>query len=287
MSSSQSNDFSHHSSVFNKPVHVIAVTAGKGGVGKSTVSLNLAVCMAKQNKKILLLDADLGLANIDIMLGLHTKYDLSHVIEGQCHLNDIILAGPENISVIPASSGIVSMTSLSKAEHAGIINSFNEIIEDLDYMIIDTAAGISDTVLSFACSSQEVLVVISDEPTSIIDAYALIKVMHQLHDWTQFNVLTNMVREKGNGKLAFEKLYQICDDFLDVNLHYYGEIPLDEKVHLAVMSQEPVLSKFPESEASKAFHKLSELVISSPGSNQISGKTSFFLERLVSSENRT
>src|SRR5690606_26080232 len=133
------------------------------------VSVNLAVALAQLNKRVMLLDADLGLANIDIMLGLHTKYNLSHVMQGICHLSDIIMSGPNGILVIPAASGTEYMTQLSPPELAGIIDSFNELTDDLDYMIIDTAAGISDTVLSFTRSSQELIVVVCDEPTSLTD----------------------------------------------------------------------------------------------------------------------
>lgn len=225
----------------SKPVKVIAVSAGKGGVGKSNVSVNLAVALAQMNKKVLLLDADLGLANIDIMLGLHTKFNLSHVIQGICHLADILLTGPYDIRIVPAASGTDYMTQLSPSEHAGIIDAFNELTDDFDYMIIDTAAGISDTVLSFVRSSQEVVVVVCDEPTSLTDAYALIKVMSKRYEWSHFHILANMVRNLREGRELFNKLYRVAEQFLDVSLDYLGAIPFDERVHEAVKNRKQCL----------------------------------------------
>ncbi len=267
-----------------KPVKVIAVTAGKGGVGKSNVSVNLAVALAQLNKSVMLLDADLGLANIDILLGLHTKYNLSHVIQGVCHLSDIILQGPNGIRVIPAASGTEFMTQLTQAEHAGIIDAFNELTDDLDYMIIDTAAGISDTVLSFTRSSQELIVVVCDEPTSLTDAYALIKVMSKRYEWTHFHILANMVRNLKDGRDLFNKLSRVSEQFLDVHLDYLGAIPFDEHVHKAVKKQKPVLMAYPDSNATAALRELAENVNNWPFKSLLGGNTSFFLERLVSGD---
>lgn len=268
-----------------KPVKVIAVTAGKGGVGKSNVSVNLAVALAQQNKKVMLLDADLGLANIDIMLGLHTKYNLSHVVQGICHLSDIILHGPHGVRVIPAASGTEFMTQLSSTEHAGLIDAFNELTDDLDYMIIDTAAGISDTVLSFTRSSQELIVVVCDEPTSLTDAYALIKVMSKRYEWTHFHILANMVRNIKDGRELFNKLLKVSDQFLDVQLDYLGAIPFDENVHKAVKKQKPVLIAYPDSLATASLRELANSVTNWSFRDSLGGNTSFFLERFVASEN--
>lgn len=264
-----------------KPVKVIAITAGKGGVGKSNISVNLSLALAQAGNKVMLLDADLGLANVDILLGLHGKYNLSHVIAGSCHLTDIILQGPFGIQVIPASSGTEFMTTLSVLEHAGIINAFNEITEDLDYLIIDTAAGISDTVLSFVRSAQELIVVVCDEPTSLTDAYALIKVMSKRYQWQHFHVVTNMVRKAKDGLSLYNKLYRVAAQFLDVQMDYLGSIPFDEKVHEAVKKQRPVLLSAPDSAASKALQALAEQISQWEIRPSLAGNTHFFLERLI------
>ena len=160
-------------------VQVIAVTGGKGGVGKSNVSINMSVCLATMGRRVALLDADLGLANIDVLLGLRPERNLEDVLSGECSLNDIMLTGPGGIRIIPASSGIQRMTMLGSMEHAGLIHAFSEISEQIDVLVIDTAAGISDSVISFVRASQEVLVVVCDEPSSITDAYALIKLLNK------------------------------------------------------------------------------------------------------------
>lgn len=267
-----------------KPVKVIAVTAGKGGVGKSNVSVNLAVSLSQSGNKVMLLDADLGLGNIDIMLGLHTKYDLSHVIQGVCHLNDAILQGPNGLKIMPAASGAEFMSQLGLRQNAGIIDAFNELTKDLDYMIIDTAAGISDTVLNFTRSAQELLVVVCDEPTSLTDAYALIKVMSKRYGWSSFHIVANMVRSEKDGKDLFNKLHRVSEQFLDVKLDYLGAIPFDEHVHKAVKSQKPVLMAYPESNAAASIRQLAVGISAWPFESLFGGNMSFFLERLVMDE---
>jgi len=265
-----------------KPCFVIAVTAGKGGVGKTNISINLAIALSQKQKNVLLFDADLGLGNVDMMLGLHTKYNLSHVLNGTCRLNDIIIPGPENIKIIPAASGTDDMTRLSITEHAGIIDAFNELTDDLDYLIIDTAGGISDTVLSFTRSSQEIIVLVCDEPTSLADAYALIKIISKQFALTRFHILTNMVRIPREGQVLFNKLSRVCDQFLNVQLNYLGSIPFDESVHLAIKKQKPLLLAHPNSPASIGIGHIADTIESWPPNVNLSGNTGFFIERLVS-----
>lgn len=265
----------------SKSVKVIAISAGKGGVGKTNVAVNLSISLAQLDNKILLMDADLGLANIDIMLGLRTKYNLSHVIQGKCHLNDIILTGPLGIKVIPAASGTDYMTQLTAAQHAGIIDSFNELTDHYDYMIIDTAAGISETVLSFTRSSQEVIVVVCNEPTSLTDSYALIKVMSQRFEWEHFRILANMVHSAKEGRELYNRLYRVAEQFLDVRLDYLGALPFDERIHHAVRKQQPVTILYSDCKASKSFQQMAYAIERWPFNRLLDGNTSFFLERIV------
>lgn len=271
----------HRLSLDLPAVRVIAISAGKGGVGKSNVAINLAIALAQMDKQILLFDADLGLANIDIMLGLTVTYNLSHVINGGCHLSDIMLSGPCGIKIIPSASGTGHMTQLTTLELAGIVNAFDGLTDDYDYMLIDTAAGISDTVLSFARSSQEIIVVVCDEPTSLTDAYAFIKVMYERYEWRHFHVVANMIRSHREGRELFNRLYQVAEKFLDIHLNYLGDIFFDEHVHQAVKKQKAVILAFPDSPAAKAFKQLARHVEHWQTKFDVGGNTSFFLERLI------
>lgn len=265
----------------NHPVQVVAVTGGKGGVGKSNVSINLSVCLAAMGRRVALLDADLGLANIDVMLGLRPKQNLEDVLAGECSLHDIMLTGPGGINIIPASSGTQRMTMLGAAEHAGLIHAFSEISDQIDVLIIDTAAGISDSVVSFVRASQEVLVVVCDEPSSITDAYALIKLMNKEYDVDRFRVIANMTRSTQEGRNLFNKLTQVTDRFLDVTLQYVGNIPFDESVRKAVQRQRPVVDMSPRSKAALAYKQLAEKVDLWPLPSTPRGHLEFFVERLV------
>lgn len=265
------------------PVQVIAVTGGKGGVGKTNVAINLSVCLAQMGRRVALLDADLGLANIDILLGLNPRHTLEDVLEGKCALMDVMVQGPGGIRIIPASSGIQHMAQLGAAEHAGLIHAFSDISEQIDVLIVDTAAGISDSVVSFVRAAQEVLVVVCDEPSSITDAYALIKLLNRDYGLVRFRVLANMTRSPQEGKNLFNKLTQVSERFLDVTLQYVGAIPWDETVRKAVQRQKAVVDIAPRSKAGVAFRQLAEKVDLWPLPSTPRGHLEFFVERLVDS----
>jgi len=263
-----------------RPVQVIAVTSGKGGVGKTNVSVNLAVSLAQQGRRVMLLDADLGLANVDVMLGLHPKFNLSHVLSGERTLQEILIEGPQGIQIIPASSGIKNMAELSPAEHAGLVRAFSDIGQEIDTLLVDTAAGISDSVVSFSRASQEVLVV-CDEPASITDAYALIKLLNREYGLQRFRVLANMTHSPQEGKELFTKITRVTDRFLDVMLDYMGAIPHDSYVRKAVQRQRTVVEAYPSSKAAKSFKQLAKVADKWPRAKEADGHLQFFFERLV------
>ena len=269
------------SSGHSKPVKVIAVTGGKGGVGKTSVSVNLSVALSMQGFKVMLLDADLGLANVDVMLGIPSKKNLSHVLAGECELKDIVVDGPFGLQVVPAASGTKSMAELSIMEHAGIIQAFSEIGKELDFLIVDTAAGITDMVVSFTQASQDILAVVCDEPTSITDAYALMKVLNREHKVTRFNIVANMVRTSQEGRELFSKLSGVCNRFLDVTLNYMGSIPFDENARKAIKRQKVLVDAYPRSPASIALKSLAKKIQQWPIPKDASGQIEFFMERLV------
>lgn len=269
-------------SASSKPVKVIAVTGGKGGVGKSNVSVNLAVALSQLGHKVMLLDADLGLANVDIMLGLQTKMNLADVLDGRCDLQDIVLTGPHGLQIVPASSGTKNMAELSSIQHAGIIQAFSDIGHNLDFLIIDTAAGITDMVVNFVQAAQEVLAVVCDEPTSITDVYALMKVLNRDHKIVRFHVLANMVKTSQEGRELFATLSSVCNRFLDVTLDYLGSIPFDDNVRQSVKKRKALLDAFPRTPAAIAIKSLAKKVQQWPTPSGASGNIEFFMERLVS-----
>jgi len=264
-----------------KPVKVIAVTGGKGGVGKTSVTANLAVALAQRGRAALVLDADLGLANIDVVLGLQPRWNLSHVLSGEKSLEEIIVTGPKGIRVVPASSGVGQMANLSALEHGGIIRAFSELSQHLDVLLIDTAAGISESVLTFASASHHVLVVVCDEPASLTDAYALIKVLSRDHGVGRFRVLANQTRGAGEGRDLYQKLARVCDRFLDVTLDYAGYVPHDEFMRRAAQQQAVVVDAFPGCIASLGFKNLAAKADTWLVPDGARGHLEFFVERLV------
>ncbi|NNF60041.1 MAG: MinD/ParA family protein [Gammaproteobacteria bacterium] len=266
------------------PVKVIAVTGGKGGVGKSCVSINLAVALAQRGKRVLLLDADLGLANVDVLLGLHPQYNLSHVLSGECTLEDIICDGPEGISIVPAASGRRRMADLSPAEHAGLIAAFSELAMNFDVLVVDTAAGIADSVISFSQASQNVVVVICDEPASITDAYALMKVLSTDYAVREFQILTNQTGDAAEGRALFEKIARASHKFLDVSLEHFGNVPYDTCQRRAVQRQQPIAAAFPSASAALAFRALAEHTETWRPPTGSHGRLEFFAERLINSQ---
>ncbi len=267
--------------VKNDAIKVIAVTGGKGGVGKSNVSLNLAISLCQQGKRVLLLDADLGLANIDVMLGLRVTKNLSHVLRGECTLDEVMVEGPHGLMVVPATSGTQSMVELTQAEHAGLIRAFSELKTPIDVLIVDTAAGISDMVLAFARAAQDVLVVVCDEPTSVTDAYALMKILNNDYGVYKFKIIANMVTSLKQGQDLFAKLTKVTDRFLDAQLELVSCVPYDNNIKLAVRKRQVVVDAFPRSPASLAFKALALRAASWPIPHRPEGHLEFFIENLV------
>ncbi len=267
-----------------KPVRVIAITSGKGGVGKTNLAVNLGVSLAKSGRKVALLDADMGLANVDILLGMHPKFNISHVLKGQKTLAEITEVGPEGLLVIPASSGLQHMSELNNIEQAAIVHAFSDLNQGLDVLIVDTAAGISGSVVNFARACQEVMVVVCDEPTSLTDAYAFIKLLNRDYGLFQFHILANMVQSPQQGQSLFNKLNKVTDRYLDVALSYAGAIPFDEYLRKSVQKQTAVVEAFPHSKSAQAFKAVAQRVNTWPVRAQSGGQLEFFVERMIQYE---
>ncbi|MGB5261456.1 MAG: MinD/ParA family protein [Gammaproteobacteria bacterium] len=265
----------------HRPVKVMAVASGKGGVGKTTVSANLAIMLARQGKQVMLLDADLGLANVDVMLGLNARQNLSHVITGEATLEEVIIEGPAGIRIVPSASGKHNMLNLAATEQAGLIHAFGELTQDVDVLLVDNAAGISDSVVTFARASHEVIVVVCDEPASLTDAYALIKVLHRYHGVDRFHILANMTATAHEGRQLYEKLSRVTQRFLDVTLGFMGAVPHDDYLRKAVQRQQAVVEAFPRSRSALAFRKIADKTDRWPLPSLASGQLEFFVERLI------
>lgn len=268
----------------NNQVKVIAVTGGKGGVGKTNVTLNLATSLAQRGKRVLILDADLGLANVDVLLGIRVTKNLSHVLSGECTLDEVIVEGPDGVMIVPATSGTQSMVELTDVEHAGLIQAFSSLQTPIDFLLIDTAAGISNMVVSFAQAAQDVVMVVCDEPTSITDAYALIKILSKENGIYRFKIVANMVRSLREGQDLFTKLTRVTDRFLDASLELVACIPFDGNVRQAVRKQKVVVQAFPKTPASLALKALANRVCDWPIPNQPGGHLEFFIEKLLQND---
>jgi len=264
-----------------KPVRVIAVTSGKGGVGKTNLSVNLGIALSQMGRRVALLDADMGLANVDILLGVYPQFNLSHVLAGEKTLDDIMIEGPSGLRVIPGASGIQKMSELSTIEQASVIRAFSEIDRDLDVLIVDTAAGISTSVVNFARACQEIIVMVCDEPTSLTDAYAFIKLLNRDYGLSHFHVIANMVQTIQQGQSLFQKLSKVTDRYLDVTLQFAGAIPYDEYLRKSVQKQSPVVEAFPRSKAALAVKAIAANVDDWPLKSQAGGYLEFFIERMI------
>ncbi|WP_349570115.1 MinD/ParA family protein [Azotobacter salinestris] len=263
------------------PVQVIAVASGKGGVGKSVVAVNLALALAGMGRRVMLLDGDLAMANIDVMLGLGAERTLADVLAGKCGLEDIVLQGPGGIHVVPAASGVRSMVRLSVQQQAGLIHAFGRYADQLDVLMVDTATGIDDATIGFVRAAREVLVVLCDEPASIADAYALIRLLNCDYGVSRFRVLSNMVAGPREGRELFIKLLRLTEQFLAATLQYVGAVPWDDTLRRSVQHQSAVCEAFPRSKSAIAFRAIAERVDGWPLPANPRGHVEFFVEHLI------
>ena len=239
---------------------VIAITSGKGGVGKTSIVGNLGYAFTKLGKEVLILDADLGLGNLDVLLGLAPKYNLSHVILGEKTINEILVEGPGKMKILPASSGIQELTNLTKDQKIQILTQLDLLIDSVDIVFIDTAAGISSNVMDFNATAQEVVVVVSPEPTSITDAYALMKVLSLKYSGKACKLMVNMVSRPEEGREVFRQLQIVTDRFLDITIEYLGYVLFDRKVTKGVKNQKIVSELYPDTPVSRCFTDISRKI---------------------------
>jgi len=267
------------------PVRSIAVTSGKGGVGKTNIAVSLALGLAKEGDRVMLLDADLGQANAGVLLGLHAGSNLLNVLRGEQRLEEIIIKGPSNLLIVPVASGIRQLTELGTAECAGLVRAFSELDHHIDTLVIDTATGISECVASFCAASSEVLVIIDNEPVSLRDSIALIKLLHSQYAVARFHVLANMVHTAGEGGELFRQILDLLAERHDVLVSYAGFVPYDDALRRAVVNCQAVVDAFPRSRSAMALSNLARRVANWPRQYSPRGHLEFFIERLLHQNN--
>lgn len=256
---------------------VISVSSGKGGVGKSNVVANVAFALTQMDRKVLVWDADLGLANMDVLLGLTPRYTIEHLLTRQKKVTEILLQGPGGMTILPASSGVLELVALDESQKIFLLGELDGIAESVDVLLIDTGAGISSNVLYFNMAAEESIIVATPEPTSITDAYALMKVLSTRHHKKRFTILVNAARDGQEAKEVFRKISRVVDRFLgEVSLDYLGFIPFDEMLPTAVRQQRPVVEMFPHAQCSRSFINVAQILAERPIRDDSQGSLQFF-----------
>ena len=245
-------------------MRVLSVTSGKGGVGKSNLALNVSIALAKRRNRVLLLDADMGLANVDILVGLTARRNLSHVMNGEADLDEVIQESAAGIHILPAASGVEWMANLTAEQKLGFLQKMDEIGGRYDVLMIDTGAGISANVVYFNLAAQQRIVVVTPEPTSLTDAYALIKVLNKNYQQKTFEVVVNNVKGEQSALSVYKNLTAVTDRFLDVRVGYLGYVRQDDALGRAVLRQEPVIEAFPDADISRCYRDVARQILRRP-----------------------
>jgi flagellar biosynthesis protein FlhG len=261
-------------------VKVIAVSSGKGGVGKTTVVVNLAFALASVGKKVMILDSDLALGNIDILLGLEPKYNLTDVIAGRKKIHEIVVEGPGGIRILPASSGIQEVTELSNGHKANLLTQVDQFEDEIDFLLIDTGAGVSSNVMFFNAAARKVLVVASPEPTCITDAFALMKILTQEYSKKQFQLVINSVKSESEAKEVCRDICEVSDRFLDISIDYLGFILYDPALTQAAQERRAIVEMLPGSPASLCFRQIADELTCRSVTDTPKGSIQFFLKRI-------
>ena len=265
----------------DRATQVYSITSGKGGVGKTAVVANIAVSLARLGKNVLILDADLGLANIDVVFGIAPPFNLNHFFAGKRELQEILFNGPEGIKILPAGSGIQNFTSLDAAQKMKLLDGLDSMHNDFDFVLIDTEAGISENVTYFTTAAQEILVVTTPDPTAITDAYALMKLLSTQYHEKHFNLVVNQIQSEDEALEVFKKLTMVSNRYLDISIDYLGSIPADKLMIDAIRKQKVIVEMFPASRISIAFNELAARLCSEHPPSAPKGNIQFFWKKLL------
>lgn len=259
----------------------VSITSGKGGVGKTTILCNLAFSLALRGKRVLILDGDLGMANVDIMFGARSEGSIHEVITGQKTVREILTPLAPNISLIPGGSGVVELNRITAFERRTLVDSLSMLEHQYDYLLIDTAPGISDNVLYLNSAAQIPAVIINQDPASLADSYALIKVLHQEYKDTNFAIICNQVRDEADGQQLFQRFSEVVHRFLSISLDYWGSVPQDPLFRRSTQTQRLVLRHEPQSNAAQSLVKISEKLERNLQNARQKAGLQFFWEQVV------
>ncbi len=265
----------------DRVTRVYSITSGKGGVGKTAVVANIAVSLARLGKNVLILDADLGLANIDVVFGIAPAFNLNHFFAGERELQEILFEGPEGIKILPAGSGIQNFTRLDSNQKMKLLDGLDSMHNDFDFVLIDTEAGISENVTYFTTAAQEILLVTTPEPTAITDAYALMKLLSTQYHEKHFNLVVNQIQDEDEALDVFKKLTMVSNRYLDISIDYLGSIPADKLMLDAIRKQKVIVEMFPSSRISIAFNELAARLCSEHPPSTPKGSIQFFWKKLL------
>lgn len=265
----------------NQVTSVYSITSGKGGVGKTAVTANLAYSLAKLGKKVLILDADLGLANIDVVFGLTPIYNLNHFFSGEQELDTILVDGPLGIKILPAGSGIQNFIRLDAHQKMRLLNGLDSMHNSFDYVLIDTEAGISENVTYFNTAAQEILVVTTPEPTAITDAYALMKLLSTKYHEKHFNLVVNQIQSEDEALDVYRKLTMVANRYLDISIDYLGSVPEDRQMIDSIRKQRVIIDLYPNSKITAAFAQLASRICMEPAHTEPKGNIQFFWNKLL------
>lgn len=263
---------------------VLAITGGKGGVGKTLTTANLGLCFARLGMRTLLIDGDFGLANLDVVLNVRPQNTIDDVLCGERDLSDVILTGPDGVRVIPASSGALKVSELGRMQKLVLLDQIESLDEEFDVVLIDTAAGVSKNVQYWTASAAQVVVVVTPEPTSLADGYATMKILSQATRETSFKLVVNMVRSEDEGLRVYEKLSSLADDYLQVKVEYLGSIPFDESMRQSVRERVPCVQRYPFSQAARGLRTVANQILSEPGGGNAKGTMQFFWRRIIAAD---
>lgn len=260
---------------------VLAITGGKGGVGKTLTTANLGLCLARMGMRTLLIDGDFGLANLDVVLNLRPRYTIDDVLAGEKELSEVILTGPEGLRIIPAASGILRVGELGRVQKLALLDKIESLDEEFDFVLIDTPAGVSSNVQYWSASAAQVILVVTPEPSSLADAYATMKILSQTVHETKFKLIMNMAASQEEGQRVYGRISALAEEYLGVRVEYLGTVTLDDAVRASVRERALVVQKYPLSCAARGIREIASQIMAEPRDANAKGTVQFFWKRMV------